>query len=286
MKIENVMSIDVEEWYHPEALQSFLPPASSGGRPSHVKRQLEPLLDLLDEARATSTFFILGKVARSAPSLVRQIADRGHEVASHGDGHEMITELSPEAFRRDLLAAKAALEDAAGQPVIGYRAPTFSVVERTRWALDVLAETGHRYDASVYPIHHDRYGIPTAPRFSHRLPNGLAELPGSTVRIMGNNFPVGGGGYLRLLPLRFNLAALRWINEVERQPFVVYLHPWETDPHQPRVDLPFPRVYRHYGKISEMLDRLRTLLVHFRFTTAREALTRAGHLEPTAAAAR
>jgi polysaccharide deacetylase family protein (PEP-CTERM system associated) len=272
MKLKNVMSIDVEEWYHPEALRGTVHPSSWPELPSHVERQMDKLLNLLDEAETKATFFILGQVARRAPQMIRRIANAGHEVASHGDGHLMITDLSPEEFRRDLLDARKSLEDAGGVEVIGYRAPTFSVLNKTIWALDILKETGHRYDSSIYPIHHDRYGIPDSPRFPYLHPNGLAELPGSTVRIIGTNFPVGGGGYLRLLPLQFNLAALTYINRIERQPFVVYLHPWETDPDQPRVDLPFPRVLRHYHNVDVMIDKLRTLLARFAFTTAKEIL--------------
>lgn len=272
MKLKNVMSIDVEEWYHPEALRGTVHPSSWPELPSHVERQMDKLLNLLDEAETKATFFILGQVSRRAPQMIRRIANAGHEVASHGDGHLMITDLSPEEFRRDLLDARKSLEDAGGVEVIGYRAPTFSVLNKTIWALDILKETGHRYDSSIYPIHHDRYGIPDSPRFPYLHPNGLAELPGSTVRIIGTNFPVGGGGYLRLLPLQFNLAALTYINRIERQPFVVYLHPWETDPDQPRVDLPFPRVLRHYHNVDVMIDKLRTLLARFAFTTAKEIL--------------
>jgi polysaccharide deacetylase family protein (PEP-CTERM system associated) len=285
MKLKNVMSIDVEEWYHPEAMRTAVPPDRWIEQPSHIERQMETLLALLEEADTRATFFVLGQVARTAPALVRRIAEAGHEVASHGDGHLMITELEPEAFRRDLIDARTALEDASGQEVLGYRAPTFSVVKRTLWALDVMAETGLRYDASIYPIHHDRYGIPDAPRFPYRLPNGMAELPGSTVRVWGlgsgGNFPVGGGGYLRLLPLGFNIAALSYINRIERQPFVVYLHPWETDPAQPRMKLPFPRVFRHYHNVDVMIDRLRTLLARFSFGTARDVLNERGLLAPS-----
>lgn len=273
------MTIDVEEWYHPEAVRFAAPIDGWPQQPSHIERQMMSLLDLLDETGTRSTFFILGQIARSYPHLVSMISDKGHEIASHGDGHQMITDLDPESFRQDLLDARAALEDASGQPVIGYRAPTFSIVKETLWALDILRETGHRYDSSIYPIRHDRYGIPDSPRFPHRLPNGIAELPGSTIRLLGTNVPIGGGGYLRLLPLTFNLVALSAINSVEKQPFMVYLHPWETDPDQPRLELPFPRRYRHYGNIPSMKNRLRSLLARFRFGTAREVLTARGLLD-------
>jgi polysaccharide deacetylase family protein (PEP-CTERM system associated) len=276
MRIANVLTIDVEEWYHPEALRGVMPIESWPDQPSHVERQVGKILDVLDERNVRATFFVLGQVARRAPDLVRRIADAGHEVASHGDGHLMITDLSPGAFRADLVTAREALEDASGQRVLGYRAPTFSVIERTRWALDVIRETGHVYDASIYPIHHDRYGIPDSPRFPYRHTNGLAELPGSTLRLAGTNLPIGGGGYLRLLPFGVNLVAMTYVNTVEKEPFMVYLHPWETDPEQPRVDLPLPRRIRHYRNIPIMLDRLRSLLRRFRFTTAREVLAERG----------
>lgn len=278
-RVTNVMTIDVEEWYHPEAVRFAAPIEGWPQQPSHVERQMMSILDILDETQTRCTFFILGQVARRLPQLISTIAKRGHEIASHGDGHQMITDLTPKSFRQDLLDARSALEDASGQPVIGYRAPTFSIVRETRWALDILKETGHIYDSSIYPIHHDRYGIPDSPRFPYRLPNGLVELPGSTIRVFGTNVPVGGGGYLRLFPLSFNLMALSAINSVERQPFMVYLHPWETDPDQPRLDLPFPRRYRHYGNIPSMKNRLRTLHARFRFDTAREVLTARGLLD-------
>lgn len=279
MRIANVLTVDVEEWYHPEALRGVMPIARWAEQESHVERQVSRLLDLLDERRVKATFFVLGQVARRAPALVRRIADAGHEIASHGDGHQMITDLSPGALRADLVTAREALEDASGQRILGYRAPTFSVVERTRWALDVIRETGHVYDASIYPIHHDRYGIPDSPRFPYRHANGLVELPGSTVRLAGTNVPIGGGGYLRLLPFAVNLVAMTYVNTVEKEPFVVYLHPWETDPDQPRVALPLPRRLRHYRNIPVMLDRLRSLLRRFRFTTVREVLTERGLID-------
>ena len=267
-KVINAMTIDVEEWFHPEAVRIAAPIERWPSFPSHIERQVSRLLDLLDEAETRATFFVLGQVARGVPRLIRAMCERGHEVASHGDGHQMITDLEPEAFRRDLVDAKATLEDITGRPVLGYRAPTFSVMRKTWWALDIIEATGHRYDSSIYPIHHDRYGIPDSPRFPYRLANGLAELPGSTVRFFGVNVPFGGGGYLRLLPLVLNTVALTYLNEVEKRPFVVYLHPWETDPMQPRLELPMTRRYRHYGNVATMLDRLRSLLASFRFDTA------------------
>ncbi len=278
MKIKNVMSVDVEEWFHPEALRPFAPQTGWANQPSHVERQVDRILALYDECGVRATFFILGQVAESSPDLVKRIVREGHEIASHGYGHEMITQMDRASFRDDLVKAKTIIEDVSGCPVLGYRAPTFSVMNKTLWALDIIAETGHRYDASVYPILHDRYGIPSVFWFFYCHDNGLSELPGSTVRLVKGNFPVGGGGYLRLLPLAFNVAALEVINRLERQPFVVYLHPWETDPNQPRLELPFPRVLRHYGFIDRMLGKLRTLCERFEFTTAEDVLAARGLL--------
>jgi polysaccharide deacetylase family protein (PEP-CTERM system associated) len=277
-KVLNVMSVDVEEWYHPEALRGYVDPAAMSARSTRVEGQMAPLLDLFDEAGVRATFFVLGQVAQAHPGLLRRLVERGHEVASHGQGHQMITDQNPDEFRRDLLEARRILEDATGQPVRGYRAPTFSVVDKTRWALDIIAETGHCYDASIYPIRHDRYGIPDSPRFPYRHRSGLVELPGSTVRLWRTNLPVGGGGYLRLFPLWFNLHALRHINEQEGQPFVVYFHPWETDPTLPRVRLPVLRSWRNYNNIDIMVDRLRLLLARFSFATATEVLAQRGLL--------
>jgi len=274
----NIMSIDVEEWYHPEALRPWMPASRWEDQQSHVERQLDSILDLLEQYHVQATFFILGQVARAHPGLVRRIAEGGHEIASHGDGHRMITELNERDFERDLLDAREALLAAGAEEVLGYRAPTFSVMDETLWALDVIAKTGHAYDASIYPVHHDRYGMPNAPRFAHRLDNGLVELPGSTVRAFGNNIPVGGGGYLRLLPLTVNLAALEYLNRVEKEPFVVYFHPWEIDPAQPRIDLPSTRRARHYGFVDKMLGKLETLCRRFRFTSARQHLAHRGLL--------
>src|SRR5262245_14976725 len=208
---------------------------------SRVEGTTRRLLDLLDEAGVRATFFVLGWLAARHRQLVREILGRGHEIGSHGFGHQMIHRMSPVDFAEDVRRAKAVLEDIAGTPVSGYRAPTFSVRRETWWCLDVLVDAGFRYDSSVFPIRHDRYGVPDAPRFPHRLrtPAGaeLAEFPPSTVVLAGQRIPVAGGGYFRLWPYRVTHWAVRRLNALEGQPAMVYLHPWELDVAHPVVPI-------------------------------------------------
>ncbi|RPI49649.1 MAG: DUF3473 domain-containing protein, partial [Acidobacteria bacterium] len=202
------------------------------------------------------------------PTLVRRIAAGGHEIASHGYAHGLIYDDSPEAFRNDLQRAKRAIEAAAGVPVFGYRAPSYSVTARSLWALDILIEEGYQYDASIFPIHHDRYGIAASPRHAYRIwrsHGSLWELPGSTVRLAGVNLPVAGGGYFRLLPYAWTKWGIDRVNRREGQPVVFYLHPWEIDQHQPRFTLPKLQHLRHYGNLGSTEARLEQLLADFQF---------------------
>jgi polysaccharide deacetylase family protein (PEP-CTERM system associated) len=228
------------------------------------------------------TFFVLGWVAEREPALVRAIQARGHEIACHGYGHQMITRLSREEFATDVRRAKAAIENATGAPVIGYRAPTFSVVRETLWSLDILAETGFEYDSSIFPIAHDRYGIADAVRFPHRVPirTGLeiGEFPLSTVGRGRWRFPVAGGGYFRLFPYSVTRWAIRHLNEVERQPAIVYLHPWEIDVDQPRLAVGRVSHLRHAINTRTTEAKLRRLLREFRFGPVREILRESGVL--------
>jgi polysaccharide deacetylase family protein (PEP-CTERM system associated) len=280
----HALSVDVEEYFQVEGLHGLVDRAEWDRLESRVEWQTGRLLDLFARENVRATFFTLGWVARRHPALVKRIVAERHELACHGDGHERITRQSPETFRADVRAAKATLEDIAGVRVDGYRAPTFSVVKETRWALDVLREEGFRYDASVFPIRHDRYGIPDAPRFPHRVTGGagegMVEFPSSTVRVAGRNLPVGGGGYLRLLPMAYTLAAMRRV--AAEGPCMVYLHPWEVDPAQPRFATGAIATWRGYHNLDAMEARLTTLLRAMPFGPAREVLASLGLLDVAA----
>jgi len=282
----NALTIDVEEYFQVEALAHRVDRAEWDRLESRVASQTHRLLDRFAARGVHATFFTLGWVARRHPALVRRIVSEGHELGSHGDAHRMITQMSPTEFREDLRRAKGTLEDLGGVRVEGYRAPTFSVVRDTLWALDVLRDEGFTYDASVYPIVHDRYGIADFPRHPHRIADGpgagLVEFPSSTLRIAGRNLPLGGGGYLRLLPMAYTLQGLRRI--APEGPFMVYLHPWEIDPHQPRFGLGRVATLRSYHNLGETEARLDTLLGAFPFAPARRVLDALGLL-PSATAA-
>jgi polysaccharide deacetylase family protein (PEP-CTERM system associated) len=271
----NAMSIDVEDWFHPEALRGCVAPEDWERLEPRAARNVGRLLRLLDAARVRATFFVLGWVAEREPALVPHLAGAGHEVASHGYSHRMISQQTPAEFASDLARSLAVLRAQSGQPVRGYRAPSFSVVSRTLWALDAMLEQGIEYDSSIFPVHHDRYGIPKAPRAPHpvRVAGGreLWELPPVTVRALGRNLPAAGGGYLRLLPYRATAFALRRL-AAEGLPAVVYTHPWEYDPEQPRLRLPALRALRHYGFVSTTEGKLERLLREFPFTTCAEVL--------------
>jgi polysaccharide deacetylase family protein (PEP-CTERM system associated) len=234
---------------------------------SRVVANTHRLLDLFDATGTTSTFFVLGWVAERHPSLVRDIVGRGHEIASHGYHHQLAYMLTPQQFREDVRTAKATLEDMAGCQVLGYRAPSYSIIGSNLWALDVLIEEGYAYDASIFPIHHDRYGIPGASRHVHvlaRKSGSLVEFPPSTVRVGGMNLPVSGGGYFRLLPYRWTTWGIARIN-AEGHPAMFYVHPWELDPGQPRMAVGRLTRMRHYGGLGSTEQRLAKLLRAFRF---------------------
>lgn len=273
--IVNAMSVDVEDYFQVSAFDRVVDRASWDGRESRVVANTMRLLDLFAEAGTRSTFFVLGWVAQRHPALVREIVSRGHELASHGYGHELVYDLTPDQFRADVRLAKAVLEQAGGVPVLGYRAPSYSVVERSLWALDVLVEEGHVYDASIFPIRHDRYGIPGAPRHVHVRAAGtgsIIEMPAATVRWAGLNLPVGGGGYFRQLPYAFTRWGFSRLNTLEQRPAMFYLHPWEVDPDQPRIGADAIGRLRHYRNLHKTEGRLRALLSEFRFSTAADVL--------------
>lgn len=264
--MKNILTVDVEEWFHPEALQHLFPPESWASQPSRVEPLVDLLLDLFAKHQARATFFVLGWVAKANPNLLKKIIRAGHEVASHSMNHRMLTKMSPEEVREDLSASVKILEDISGQRIRGFRAPTFSIGEQNLWAFDILAELGFEYDSSIYPIWHDRYGIPNAPRtpFSVETKNNskIVEFPMPTVKIKNKNIPFGGGGYLRLLPLWFTQWGIKKFNN-EGNPAIIYMHPWEFDSEQPRVQLGKLQSFRHYGRIRKNQTKLSNLLKRF-----------------------
>jgi polysaccharide deacetylase family protein (PEP-CTERM system associated) len=282
--MKNALTFDIEEYFHAEVFARALRPEEWPGLASRVVDTTERLLDILDYADVRATFFILGWIAERYPALVQDIAARNHEIACHGYGHQMIHRQSRQEFAKDLQRAKTAIEDAAGTAVIGYRAPTFSVVRETMWSLEVLWEAGFLYDSSIFPIVHDRYGIPDAPRFPHRVSiangHGIAEFPLSTITVLGRRVPIAGGGYFRLLPYRLTRRFIRRLNAREHQPAIVYLHPWELDVHQPKVRVGWLSQLRHSVNTHTTEGKLRRLLADFRFAPVRDILARSGVLTP------
>lgn len=275
--VVNAMSVDVEDYFHVSVFDGIVPRSQWASMESRVCANTRRLLDLFDEFNVRSTFFVLGWVAERHPGLVRQIAACGHEIASHGYGHRLIYDQTPAAFREDVRRAKQLLEDAAGCRVGGYRAPSYSVTPRSLWALDILIEEGYRYDSSIFPIRHDRYGIPVSPREPfpiQREAGTLMEVPGSTVRLGPLNLPVGGGGYFRLLPYNWTRWGIERLNTVEARAAVFYIHPWEIDPDQPRLEVGWLGRFRHYRNLDKTEDRLRALLTAFRFGTVESLLHR------------
>jgi len=265
-QIRNALTIDVEDYFQVSAFASCVAREDWDRMPCRVERNVDAILAMLDENKTRATYFVLGWVAERFPDLVRRIVEQGHELASHGYAHQRATEQSRQEFQQDVTRSKKLLEDIAGVPVHGYRAPSFSIGHGNLWALECLNEAGYRYSSSVYPIRHDHYGMPGAPRFAF-LPEagrGLLELPVTTVRLFNHNLPAGGGGYFRLLPYRVSRSWLRRVNTVDRQPCIFYFHPWEIDPDQPR----FRRAslmakFRHYLNLERTEARLRRLLGDF-----------------------
>jgi polysaccharide deacetylase family protein (PEP-CTERM system associated) len=275
----NAMTVDVEDYFQVSGFASSIAPSQWDSMESRVCRNTERLLSLFDQAGTKATFFILGWVAERFPELVKRIHRDGHEIASHSYDHGLVYERSPESFAMDLRRAKAAIEDAVGVPVEGYRAPSFSITARSLWALDVLVAEGYRYDSSIYPIRHDRYGIPSWSRHIHRVerPGGsIWELPGSTIARAGVNLPIGGGGYFRLLPYAWTRLGISSLNRNEGRPAIFYLHPWEVDPDQPRIRAGTVSRLRHYCNLGKTESRLRRLLNEFRFGRVSDVLSREG----------
>ena len=264
--ITNALTIDVEDYFQVSAFAPYIERAQWEARECRVERNVERILALLQERNACATFFTLGWIAERYPALVRRIVAAGHELASHGYGHERVSDLSEAQFFQDIHRAKALLEDIAGVPVQGYRAPSFSIGQGNLWALDTLQRAGYRYSSSIYPIRHDHYGMPDAPRFAHQIRDGLMEVPPTTMRLYGRNFPASGGGYFRFFPYRVSRWMLRQVHRQDQAPAVFYFHPWEIDVEQPRVPgIGFKTRFRHYVNIGCMEQRLGRLLQDFQW---------------------
>lgn len=263
--IANAISVDVEDWYQVGAFESVIDRKDWPRLESRVETNTDAVMALLDRAGVKGTFFTLGSLAARYPAMVRKIADAGHEVASHGWDHARVFQMAPEAFRKDVTETRKALEDACGARIEGYRAPSFSIDARTPWAHEILAETGHSYSSSIAPIVHDHYGWRDAPRFAYRpvAGNELIELPVTTAEAMGRRFAAGGGGFFRLLPYALSRWAVRQVNR-EGKGAIIYFHPWEIDPAQPRVaGAPLKSSLRHYTNLRAMEAKLERLLGDF-----------------------
>ncbi len=274
-RIVNAMTVDVEDYFHASAFDRVVSRPSWAERESRVVPNTERLLEAFDRFKVRGTFFILGWVAERFPALVRAIAGNGHEVASHGFHHQLIYMLTPGQFREDVRRAKIAIEQASGCEVRGYRAPSFSIVEASMWALDVLLEEGHTYDASIFPVRHHRYGIPGAPRHPHLLrreSGSICEMPAPTMRIGSRNWPIAGGGYFRLAPYWLTRRAIARVNETDGLPVAFYIHPWEADPDQPRLAESRVLRWRHHVGIERTIDRLGLLMSDFSFAPVSSVL--------------
>jgi polysaccharide deacetylase family protein (PEP-CTERM system associated) len=263
----NVLSVDVEDYFHVRAFSRQIDPATWDARECRIPRNLDLLLALFDRAGVKGTFFALGWVAERYPQWIRRIVAEGHELASHGYMHALVHEQTPDVFANDVARTKAILEDVGGVEVIGYRASTFSIDARSLWAFDVLQDVGYRYSSSVNPIAHDLYGFRAAPRFAFLTrPGGMLEVPLSTVRVGSRTLPCAGGGFFRLFPYAVFRAMLRRVNAVDRQPAVFYMHPWEIDPDQPRVTgIGVKSAFRHYLNLDRVEARLERLVRDFRW---------------------
>ncbi len=290
MSIKNYLSIDVEDYFQVSAFENVSPPETWTSRVSRVVYNTELILALLAERDVKATFFILGWVAEHYPEIPRNIAAQGHEIASHGYGHQRVCNLERKKFREDVRSSKALLEDLTGKPVYGYRAPSYSISNETEWAFDELLEAGYQYDSSIFPIKHDFYGMSDWSRFSSyavKSEDGtwnsaetalseclnIRELPITTVEIFGHNLPIAGGGYFRLLPYPLTKWGLRRINLQDQKPFVFYLHPWEFDPQQPRMEnINFKSRFRHYLNLHKTKKRFMDLLADFEFTPIYQGL--------------
>jgi len=267
--VQNALSVDVEDWFQVGAFETVIDRKDWDSLECRVERNTDAVMALFDEAGVKATFFTLGWVAERYPALIRRIVDAGHEIGSHGFGHDRVFTFTPEQFAADLLRSRKLIEDAAGVKVTGYRAPSFSIDQRTPWAHQILAEQGYNYSSSVAPVKHDHYGWADAPRFAFRPVAGsdFLEIPVTTAQFGPKRLAAGGGGFFRLLPYAFSRWAIRQVNVDEQRPAVIYFHPWEIDPDQPRVaNASLKSKLRHYTKLDVMADKLRRLPRDFQWT--------------------
>lgn len=262
----NALTVDVEDYFQVSAFAPHIKRSEWNTRECRIERNVDCILQMLSNQNTKATFFTLGWIAERYPQLVGRIVEQGHELASHGYGHERASDLTEDAFFADIHRAKIMLEDLGGAEVKGYRAPSFSIGTGNLWAFDSLARAGYRYSSSVYPIRHDHYGMPDSPRFAYQVRPGLLEIPVTTVRALGRNLPSSGGGYFRLLPYALSRWMLKRVNTLDRQPGIFYFHPWEIDVAQPRVEgISSKTRFRHYVNISRMEARLAQLLRDFKW---------------------
>jgi polysaccharide deacetylase family protein (PEP-CTERM system associated) len=276
--VVNALTIDVEDYFQVAAFDAHVRRSDWSTMECRIEQNIERVLALLADANARATFFTLGWIAERYPELIRTIGRNGHEIASHGFGHERASAQQPALFLADIRLAKAILEDVSGSAVRGYRAPSFSIGTSNPWAFDSIAEAGYQYSSSIYPIRHDHYGVPDAPRFAHQSRPGLLEIPVATVRMLRSNWPAGGGGYFRLLPYAISRWSIRRINTRDQQPAMFYFHPWEVDPDQPRMTGTGAKTrFRHYVNLHRMAPRLTRLFRDFRWDRADRVFLGASH---------
>lgn len=264
--LTNALTIDVEDYFQVSAFAPYIKRSEWDTRECRIERNVGRILDMLLERETKATFFTLGWIAERYPSLIRRIVAEGHELASHGYGHERASDLTESTFYEDIRVAKQILEDMCGVEVKGYRAPSFSIGVGNLWAFDSLVRAGYQYSSSVYPIQHDHYGMPDSPRFAYQVRPGLLEIPITTLRVLDRNLPSSGGGYFRLLPYAMSRWMLNRVNSGDQQPGIFYFHPWEIDVDQPRIDgVDSKTRFRHYVNISRMEGKIQQLLGDFKW---------------------
>lgn len=267
----NAMTVDVEDFFHVSAFDSIIKPDDWQQYEPRVERSTYRLMELFAKHNVKCTFFVLGWVGEKFPQLIKDMHAQGHEVASHGYAHKRASEQTPDVFKQDVKRSKDHLEDLLGTEIMGYRAPSFSIGYTNEWAFEVLVELGFKYSSSTYPVKHDLYGVPDWPRFTYQRPEGIIEIPIPTLKLMGKQVPIGGGGYFRLYPYPLARALVRKYLKKERQPYSFYFHPWEIDPEQPRLEqAPLKSRFRHYLNLSKMESRLECLLQDFDWATMRQ----------------
>ena len=267
MTVTNAISIDVEDYFQVSAFENSIDRKNWDSLEHRVSKNMDKVFEVLSDTHVQATFFILGWVAERYPEMVKKITKNGHEIASHGYGHQRVSDLTRKEFKEDVTRAKGILEDISGIQIQGYRAPSYSIGKNNIWALEVLADTGHQYSSSIYPIKHDHYGYPEAPRFVFKDENtGLIEIPITTMKLFSRLYPAGGGGFFRFYPYSFSKWAINRVNQVDKQPSVFYFHPWELDPDQPRqVNISRKSKFRHYLNLNKTEPRLRQLLTDFKW---------------------